>query len=58
MSRPTYLTIAEICRLLHCSPTTFWRMRKNTPGFPPPFHIGRRMLWNREQIERALGLIR
>ncbi len=58
MSRPTYLSNAELCSLLRCSATTLWRMRKNTPGFPPPSHLGRRVLWNREQVERALGLIR
>lgn len=57
MLQQPFLTNAELCQLLRCSQTTLWRLRRDTPGFPQPCRLGRRLLWNRAQVEQAIGLI-
>ncbi|EME9746282.1 helix-turn-helix domain-containing protein [Pseudomonas aeruginosa] len=58
LQQQPFLTNAELCQLLRCSQTTLWRLRRDIPGFPQPCRLGRRLLWNREQVEQAVGLIR
>ena len=58
MSQQPFLTNAELCQLLRCIQTTLWRLRRDTPGLPQPCRLGRRLLWNREQVEQAVGLAR
>jgi len=53
-----FLTNSELCDVLRCSKTTLWRLRRNSPGFPQPCRLGRRLLWSREQVEQAVSLIR
>ncbi len=58
LQQKPFLTNAELCQLLRCSQTTLWRLRRDTPSFPQPCRLGRRLLWSREQVEQAIDLIR
>ena len=47
-----YMTAQEVCSRYQISPVTLWRYRHDPDlGFPKPFILKRRKLFDREEIE-------
>lgn len=52
-AEPRYLTIDEVCKLMHISDVTLWKLRKEGQ-FIQPSLVGRRCLFDRYKIEAFL----